>query len=143
MTFLSGCSVTKYVPTESETKVVYRDSLIFRTDTVAIPVPYERVVEVVPMMDTLYMENTVAEAVAYCDTALGALRGNLTTKDVELKKEIQYVDRIVYRDSVVVKEVPVVTTEIVRKAPKWAWLTLTYSVLLTLLIGLYFGLKLK
>lgn len=142
-TVLSSCSITKYVPTETETKVVYRDSLIYRTDTVSIQVPVEKIVEVVPMMDTLYMENTVAEAEAFVDTTLRVLRGNLTSKDVKLEKEIQYVDRVVYRDSVVVKEVPVEVEKIEYKTPKWAWYTIIYALLTTFVIGLYITLKFK
>ena len=51
------------------------------------------------------METSVAESDASIDS-LGLLHHTLVNKKDSLKSKIQYIDKIVYRDSIVTKEVP-------------------------------------
>lgn len=104
-----------YVP--GETRIEYRDTTIFHTDTVSIDVPVEVIKEVVPSMDTLFMETSVASAWAAVDTVTTTLKGELRNKPISLEKEIVYKERLVYRDSIVTKPYPVEVEKEVRYVP--------------------------
>lgn len=112
----TGCGAAKHYPVE--TRVLYRDTTIIRHDTVSVPIPVERIVEVVPELDTLHLETSVAQATAYLDTTLGMLKGEIHNKPVEISKEIMTQEKTVYRDSLVVREVPVEVPVPERYVPK-------------------------
>lgn len=97
-----------YVPTNTDTHIEYRDSVIYKVDTLRIPVPVETVKEVVPPMDTLKMETSVAEAKVWADTSTKTLKGELKNKKTELSQpQVIYKEKTVYRDSLITKEIPV------------------------------------
>ena len=64
------------------------------------------------------METSLAESDAEIDS-LGLLHHTLVNKKDSLKSKIQYVDKIVYRDSVEVREVPVEVKVPVPYIPKF------------------------
>lgn len=97
-----------YIPVKDSISVERRDSVIYRVDTLRIPVPVETVKEVVPPMDTLKMETSVAEAKVWADTATKTLKGELKNKKTELAAtQVVYKEKTVYRDSLITKEIPV------------------------------------
>ena len=100
----SSCGTTKYVYLPGETKIEYRDTTIYRDSIQYTPI--EVVKEIVPEMDTLKMETSLAEAKAYIDTTNRVLRGEIKNKK-GITNEIHYKNRIVYRDSIVTKPYPV------------------------------------
>ena len=133
-----SCSTIKYVPVKGEdiyhTEYVTKDSIIYT--------PVEVIKEVVPELDTLYMETSVAKAKAYLDTNLNTLKGEMKNK-----KEIIYKDKIVYRDSIIIQkqEVPV-EVEVEKKViPRWVYYSLGLNILiLFFFLGrLYFRFRLK
>ena len=65
-----------------------------------------------------HLETSLAESDAEIDS-LGLLHHTLTNKKDSIKTKIQYVDKIVYRDSVEVREVPVEVPVPVRYIPKF------------------------
>lgn len=134
---LSGCGTTKYVPVK-ETEYV-RDTVILKADTVKLTIPVEKIVEVVPAMDTLRMETSVAEAEAYLDTLTQTLKGTLKNKKTELKKEIQVVEKTKFVERKV--EVPVPFEVVKTKVPRWAWYSLGFNLLFLLILIL--GIKIK
>lgn len=140
---LGGCGTYKYVPLETKSEVVYRDSTIIRVDTVKVPVPYEVHRDFGGLTDTLRFETSVAEAWAVADTSALMIRGELKNKEVSLKKEVVFKDRVVTRDSVVIKEVPVEVTKEVIKTPKWAFYCLAFSIICILGIIVKIYLKIK
>ena len=106
-----------YVPTNTDTHIEYRDSVIYKVDTLRIPVPVEMVKEVVPPMDTLKMETSVAEARAWVDSTTITLKGEMKNKKTELSQpQVIYKERLVYRDTVITKEVSV-PVEVEKKVP--------------------------
>lgn len=121
---MTGCGATRYIPVKSTETV--RDSMILKTDTVRVEIPRERVVEVVPQLDTLNMETSVASAQAYLDTLTRTLRGTLKNKPVELKKEIQTIERTKFVERKV--EVPVPYEVVKTKTPRWAWVLLLINI---------------
>lgn len=134
---LSGCGTTKYVPVK-ETEYV-RDTVILKVDTVKVDVPVEVQVNVVPQLDTLRMETSVAEAQAYLDTLTQTLKGTLKNKKTELKKEIQTVEKTKFVEHKV--EVPVPFEVVKTKVPRWAWCSLSVNLLVLLILIL--GIKIK
>lgn len=98
-----GCGTTQ-VLAEKETieKVIVRDSLIYKDSIVYIP--QERIVEIVPQLDTLFMDIETASSKAYLDTTNMLLKGELKSKKKEVVKYqtiIEYRDRV---DTVYIKE---------------------------------------
>ena len=135
---LTSCSTIKYVPIKGEdiyhTEYITKDSIVYT--------PVEVIKEVVPELDTLYMETSVAKAKAYLDTNLNTLKGEMKNK-----KEIIYKDKIVYRDSIIIQkqEVPV-EVEIEKKViPGWCWWMLGINILAIIVfaIRLYFRFRLR
>ena len=135
---LTACSTIKYVPVKGEdiyhTEYITKDSIVYT--------PVEVIKEVVPEMDTLYMETTVAKAKAYLDTNLSILKGEMKNK-----KEIIYKDKIVYRDSIIIQkqEIPVEVEVVKKVVPGWAYYSLGLNILiLSFFLGrLYFRFRLK
>ena len=134
---LASCSTIKYVPVKGDdiyhTEYITKDSIVYT--------PVEVIKEVVPELDTLYMETSVAKAKAYLDTNLNALKGEMKNK-----KEIIYRDKIVYRDSIIIQkqEVPVEVEVEKKVVPSWVYYSLGLNILILsfflgrLILKLYF-----
>ena len=114
--FLTGCSSQKYLPS-SNIKIVSKDSLIVRTELVSVAIPLESHTIVTPTKKS-HLETSVATSDAEIDS-LGLLHHTLVNKKDSLKSKIQYIDKIIYRDSVEVKEVPVEVEKPVPYIPKF------------------------
>lgn len=90
----TACASSKrvvYVPTQAETKIEYRDTTIYLEKMVEVPVPVERIVEVVSRFDTLKMETAVAKAECWADTTNRVLRGRMENKKTNLKAKVDTV----------------------------------------------------
>lgn len=128
-----------YLPSETNTTVEKRDSIIYKTDTLKIDVPVEIYRDVVPSVDTLRLETSVAEAVCYLDTSTVALKGVLKNKKTALSQvQVVYKEKITYRDSIqyVREPYPVEVEKIVKKVPGiYKWGLGTAIVLLVLILG--------
>ena len=133
-----SCSTIKYVPVKGDdiyhTEYVTKDSIIYT--------PVEVIKEVVPKLDTLYMETSVAKAKAYLDTNINILKGEMKNK-----KEIIYKDKIIYRDSIIIQkqEIPVEVEVEKKVVPGWCWWSLAINILVAIVfaIRLYFRFRLK
>lgn len=142
LTWISGlllvsCGTPKYITVKE--KEYIKDTVVLKVDTVRVPVPVEVQVNVVPKLDTLKMETSVAEAQAYLDTLTQTLKGTLKNKKTELKKEIQTIEKIKYVEHKV--EVPVPYEVVKTKTPLWAWILLSIDV--SLLVGFLLSLWFK
>ena len=138
---LVSCSTVKYVPiSDSEnihkvdsTIIQYRDTIIF------VEVPVEVIKEVVPQLDTLYMETSLSHSTSYLDTTTRTLKGELKNK-IEPIEKIVYLpskEHIVYRDSIITKEVPVEVQVEKKHIPQWVW----YSVIANVIVLCWIGFK--
>ena len=139
---IGGCATTKLIPVENETieKIVVRDSLVYRDSL--IYVPQERVVEVVPQLDTLLMETELSEAKAYLDTSMLMLRGELKNKRATQKEYIERIEYMERTDTVYIErpqpyEVPE------PYIPKWAWWSLIINIVTVLLVAFKLYLRFK
>lgn len=139
---IGGCGTTKYIPIESkkQTKVEVRDSVIYKDSIIYIP--QERIVEVVPSIDTLFMEIETAEATAYLDTAILMLRGELKSKK---KETVKYIERIEVRERIDTTyiQIPQPYPVEVTKTPKWALWSLMFNIITVLLVAFKLYLKIK
>lgn len=142
LTWISGlllvsCGTPKYITVKE--KEYIKDTVVLKVDTVRVPVPVEVQVNVVPELDTLKMETSVAESTAFLDTLTNTLKGTLKNKKTELKKEIQVVEKTKYVEHKV--EVPVPYEVVKTKVPLWAWILLSIDV--SLLVGFLLSLWFK
>ena len=100
--------------------------------------------DIVKPLDTLKLETTYAKAEAYLDTANTVLRGTIENKsDAPVKTQIKWKEKIVYRDSIVTKEVPVEVTKEVIKYPKtyWWFMAMSIAALVYIIIKVYLKFK--
>ena len=134
---LCGCGTTRYVPVKEIEHV--RDTVILKADTVKVDVPVEVQVNVVPQLDTLRMETSVAEAEAYLDTLTQTLKGQLKNKKTELKKEIQTVEKTKFVERKV--EVPVEVVKWKNRIPHWVWFSLGFNLLFLFILFLRIKIK--
>ena len=112
---ISGCSSPRYLPA-SNIEIVSKDSLIVRTELVSVAIPNES--HSIITKSKSHLETSVAESDASIDS-LGLLHHTLVNKKDSIRTKIQYVDKIVYRDSVEVREVPVEVEVKVPYIPKF------------------------
>lgn len=98
-----GCSSQKYIPS-SNIRIIAKDSLVIHTELVSIAIPNES--HSIITKSKSHLETSVAESDAEIDS-LGLLHHTLTNKKDSIKTKIQYIDKIVYRDSITTKEVPI------------------------------------
>ena len=118
-----GCSMPKYLPS-SNIKIISKDSLYVHTEFVSAPIPIENHSIVTPRKKS-HLETSVATSDASIDT-LGMLHHTLTNKKDSIKTKIQYIDRIVYKDSIQIKEVPVEVEKPVMYIPKFYQFTFIF-----------------
>lgn len=136
---LVSCGAPKYI-TVTEKEYI-KDTVVIKADTVKVEIPKEVVVNVVPKLDTLKLETSVAEAEAYLDTLTNTLKGQIKNKKTNLEKEIQTVEKIKFVERKV--EVPVPVEVVKKKTPRWAWvlLAVNVSILIGFLVSLYLKFK--
>ena len=108
----------------SNIKIISKDSLVIHTELVSTPIPIENHSIVAPIKKS-HLETSVAESDAEIDS-LGMLHHTLNNKKDSLKSKIQYVDRIVYKDSIQIKEVPVEVEKPVMYIPKFYQFTFIF-----------------
>lgn len=138
-----SCGTTQ-VLAEKETieKIIVKDSLIYRDSIVYIP--QERIVEIVPQLDTLFMDIETASSKAYLDTTNMLLRGELKSKKKEVVKYqtiIEYRDRV---DTVYVKEPqPYEVEKIKYKRDTLFWMSLIGNIIVILYLAFRIYLKIK
>ena len=112
---ISGCSSPRYI-SSSNTRIVSKDSLVIHTELISVALPLES--HSIITKKKSHLETSVAVSDAEIDS-LGLLHHTLANKKDSLKREIKYIDKIVYRDSIITKEVPVEIKVPVRYIPKF------------------------
>lgn len=130
-----SCGSLKEVPVQYIDRIEYRDSLVYVHDSITVQVPVEVVKEVLPDVDTSYLKTSVAESIAYLDTAKRRLHHTLEQKGT-IKTVYDTIIKIEYVDRLIEKEVPVQVQVIKYKRDSlfwvlvgWALLCIAYAVL--------------
>ena len=120
--FLTGCSTQKYLPS-SNIRITAKDSLVIHTELVSVAIPNES--HSIITKKRSHLETSVAVSDAEIDS-LGLLHHTLVNKKDSIKTKIQYVDKIIYRDSIEVQEVPVEVKVPVPYIPKFHQFTFIF-----------------
>lgn len=105
--------------------------MVIHTELVSIALPLES--HSIITKSKSHLETSVAESDASIDS-LGMLHHTLVNKKDSLKREIKYVDKIIYRDSIQIKEVPVEVKVPVRYVPKFYQFTFAFFGIFVLFI---------
>ena len=113
--FLIGCSTPKYLPS-SDIRIIAKDSVFINTKLISVALPLES--HSIITKSKSHLETSLAESDASIDS-LGLLHHTLVNKKDSIRTKIQYIDKIVYRDSVETKEVPVEVKVPVPYVPKF------------------------
>lgn len=111
-----GCSPIRKTIITQKTEIIQKDSTVLRDSVVVVPV--EKIVDIVPVYDTLYLQTSLAKSKTWVDTTLHILKGNLENKQ-QLIKKIVYRDKYAFRDSLVYKPVTVEVEKPVKYTPKF------------------------
>ena len=127
---ISGCSTQKYLPS-SNIKIVSKDSLVVHTELLSVAIPNES--HSIITKKKSHLETSVATSDAEIDS-LGLLHHTLANKKDSIKTKIQYIDKIVYRDSIEIKEVPVEVEKPVPYVPKFYKFTFAFFGIFVLFI---------
>ena len=122
-----SCSTIKEVPIQYIDRVEYRDTTIFIRDTIKIEVPKEVVKEIIPQIDTSYLETSVASSIAYLDTTKKALYHKIEQKG-DIKILYDTLVRVQYVDRYIEKEVPVIQTVEKYKRDTLFWMSIIFNV---------------
>ena len=115
----TACTTIKYVPVKETEYVTVRDSVYFRDTLVRVELEKARLSDFVDVGDTLVLSTDFVCSTAFLDSTSGKLKGSLVTLKDYVEKPVQIKEKIVYRDSVTTKEipVPVEVEKIVKKTP--------------------------
>ncbi len=135
----SGCKV-QYVPVETIKEVHTIDSVYLRDTTIQYRIEKEYDKEYAK--DTLRLETNYSEFTAYQDTLSGLLSGFAKNKEKLIDIPISVKEKVVVRDSLVYKEVPVPVEieKITYRTPAF-WKILGWLGILSLVAGVLFILR--
>ena len=132
---LASCGTVKEIPVETIDKIEYRDSLIYVHDTVEVQIPVEVVKEVLPALDTSYLQTSLAASVAYLDTTKRQIHHELEQRGT-VKAVYDTIVKVEYVDRFITQEVPI-EVEIIKYRRDalfwvlvgWALLCIAYAVI--------------
>ena len=155
LTCFHGCGTTTKVPITNNSNINFKDSLVIRESTrwvdsiIYVEIPREKVMEIISQIDTSYLQTSVAKSTAYIDTNSLMIIHSLENKDTVLSEKIIYKDRyitetkVVYRDSIVTKEIPVEVQVEKKIYPKTYWWLLGFFVIVVgiFAVRIYFKIK--
>lgn len=114
----TACTTIKYIPVKETEYVTIKDSVYFRDTTVQYQIEKEYVKEYAK--DTLRLSTKYSDFTAYQDTLSGLLSGYAKNKEKLIDIPMSVKEKIVYKDSIVTKEVPV-PVEVEKKVKFVPW----------------------
>ena len=130
---LWGCK-TVYVPVkETEYVAVHDTTVLHRTDTL-VQVPEFHLSDYTGLADTLVLKSSVAESMAWVDSSLMVLKGRLIQTGT-VPVQVVEKERVVYRDSIITKDVPVPVEVVKTVHPDYEWVLWLWFV--ASLVGLF------
>lgn len=140
MIFLTGCAAVKEIPVTDYEKIVYRDSTVYITDTVEVPIPTYIEKVVVPQDTSSVIQGNLSRSEAFIRN--GQLNHSLEEKGsvkvvYDTVVTVQYVDRIVERDKIVEVEVEK------KYIPDWCYWSLIFNVIILCFLAFKIYLKFK
>ena len=137
-----SCGTVQEVPVQTVEKIIYRDTTVFLKDTITVTVPVEKIVEVLPQLDTSYLSTSVAKSTAYLDTSSRKLHHTLEQKGT-IKTKIDTVVTIQYVDRIMEKEVPIEVEVIKYKRDNIFWFSIIFNIMVILITAFKIYLKFR
>lgn len=137
----TACTTIKYVPVKETEYVTIKDSVYFRDTTIQYRIEKEYVKEYAK--DTLRLSTKYSDFTAYQDTLSGLLSGYAKNKEKLIDIPMSVKEKIVYKDSIVTKEVPV-PVEVEKKVkfvPWYAKILSGFGIVFLILAALWAGKK--
>lgn len=130
---LYSCSTTKYVPVETNTQVIVKDSLIYVNDTIEVEVPKEVIIQKVPLDTVSVLNTSLAQSMAKVENGLlyHDLKQQGTIKTVI---DTCYITKI--EEKITYQEVPVEVVKEVKHIPNWVGYSLMLNFTLIVIIWL-------
>lgn len=114
---------TVYVPVkETEYVAVHDTTVLHRTDTL-VRVPEFHLSDYAGLSDTLVLQASNSEARAWVDSNAMVLKGTLV-QDGKIPVQVVEKERVVYRDSIITRDVPVPVEVVKTVHPRyepWLW----------------------
>ena len=104
---LVGCSTIKYIPTHEETIIHQVDSIAWHDSTVFHHIYHEHYKDYTGPKDTLNLETAYSRFKAWNDSTSNTLKGEAINKADSIPVKTKWKEKIVYKDSLVTKEIPV------------------------------------
>ena len=137
---LYGCKPKQVIVEKEKYIYVTKDSVINKDSIIYIPIEVYK--DYSSFQDTLFLETSLAKAMAWNDTSNWMLNGWIENKQAIQYKYIE-VDKWHTKDSIVEKEVPVpYEVEVIKtRIPWWALITLTWTLLCLVYVGFKIYLK--
>ena len=102
----------------TETKIEYRDSLVYRDTLIRVPIPLEKDQAIVRLGDTSRLETSVAQSVAYVDST-GFLHHTLENKKGNLSTVVKIPEHYHFTVSVSTTKETITKTEYKDKPLTW------------------------
>lgn len=130
---IGGCGIFRKQPStqpSTNVQVLLKDSTVIKDSIRLVDLPVERIVDMVAVYDTLELETSLAKSRAWVDTSKHKLVGDIENKK-QANVRVEYRERLIYRDSVYTKEVPV-PYEVVKEVTKYPtlfWVLLVFAII--------------
>lgn len=130
-----SCTSIREVPIQTVEKVIYRDSVVYVKDSINVEIPVEVVKLIVLDVDTSYLKTSLAESIAYLDTAKRKLHHTLTQKG-ELTVIYDTIIKTQHIDRIMEKEVPVEVEVIKYRRDALFWVLAVWALLCVAIVFL-------
>lgn len=130
-----SCTTIREVPIQTVEKVIYRDSVVYVKDSINVEIPVEVVKLIVLDVDTSYLKTSLAESIAYLDTAKRKLHHTLTQKG-ELTVIYDTIIKTQHIDRIMEKEVPVEVEVIKYRRDALFWVLAVWALLCVAIVFL-------
>lgn len=137
---LGSCGCLHHLP-PAENNVNVKDSVRIEIRDSINWIPKEKIVNITLPNQESNLETSLAKSQAYTDS-LGFLHHNLENKE-GVKTKYVYKDRIQYRDSIQIKEVPYPVEKPVKYVPKIYKWSMAFSIFVILLIAVWIYFKIR
>lgn len=141
---MGSCGQIKNLPTETEIKVEYRDSIITKFDTIKVEInKTEYIRDWTGLLDTLELsaEGGKVRSKAWVDTTKSILAGELKTEPRKIDALVPHTLEYHQKDSIKIQQVPYPVEVIKEVVPIWSWWSLVFNVVGILLAGFLLYLK--
>ena len=155
LSFLNSCGATKHAHLKDNINIATRDSIIIKDSIkiidsiIYVQIPREKIMDIIKQIDTSVLETSIAKSIAYVDTNSLMIVHSLENKDTVISERVVYKNRyiekekIVYRDSIETREIPVEVIVEKTKYPKSYWYLLGFAILVIGFIAIRIYLKFK